>query len=466
MRKLVRGGATPPVAARARTAASLALAVIACTASASAQWSERVTVRKPSSRWAHAMSYDWQSGRILLFGGSGMSDTWEWDGAAWRQRPSVQYPAGRGGHAMTYDTQRQRTVMFGGCCIGGVSSRQFGDTWELDASGWRQRYPETSPSARQWHTMAYDSLRGRVVLFGGESNVNSPTSMLYCLGDTWEWDGNNWMQRASPVSPAWRRWHAMAYDSSRARVVLFGGKAANNHDLADTWEWDGFTWRQCRPALHPSARSGHAMAYDPTRAKVVLYAGDTWEWNGEVWEQRQSAAAPPTRSWHSMAFDPARGRVVLFGGLWGDTLSDTWEADWSNQFLAEQGQPVDGSTPAGDVAARESEGDKPVAAEANFARYPAIVLSLQGPTLGVLPGDSAASRIGLHQALLFGSSYYTLFTGDQEDEGFNGMEAVLVPMRPAIAGLRLHMQAWSPTAGPAIIQPIASNAVDLTTGSF
>ncbi|MEK7606635.1 MAG: hypothetical protein AAB444_00320, partial [Patescibacteria group bacterium] len=33
--------------------------------------------------------------------------------------------------------------------------------------GWIQRTPATNPSARSFHAMAYDSTRGKVVLFGG-----------------------------------------------------------------------------------------------------------------------------------------------------------------------------------------------------------------------------------------------------------------------------------------------------------
>ena len=35
---------------------------------------------------------------------------------------------------------------------------------------------------------------------------------------------------------------AMAYDSARERIVLFGGRTDRSGDLNDTWEWDGRTW--------------------------------------------------------------------------------------------------------------------------------------------------------------------------------------------------------------------------------
>ncbi len=91
----------------------------------------------------------------------------------------------------------------------------------------------TGPAPRAWHAMAYDSARGRVVLFGGNyANTNT------FYGDTWEWDGATWTLRTT-TGPAPRQEHAMAYDSARGVTVLFGGWS-----FSDTWEWDGASWTQ------------------------------------------------------------------------------------------------------------------------------------------------------------------------------------------------------------------------------
>lgn len=61
------------------------------------------------------------------------------------------------------------------------------------------------------------------------------------LSDTWEWDGTNWEQKAPAAAPSARQRHALAYDSARQRVVLFGGMERKSNgtyvDLNDTWEW-------------------------------------------------------------------------------------------------------------------------------------------------------------------------------------------------------------------------------------
>jgi len=288
-------------------------------------WIQRAS-SGPAPRFYPGMAYDAARQRVVLFGGYGAGvfhgDTWEWDGTAWIQRASSGPPA-RYNHAMAYDAARGRVVLFGGDPGGINTDPPFGDTWEWDGTAWSQR-ASSGPAPRTGHAMAYDAARGRIVLFGGGLRGQ-------LLGDTWEWDGTVWSQRASS-GPVARNEHRMAYDSARGRIVLFGGDGIGGLH-GDTWEWDGTAWTQ--PASSgPTARYGHAMAYDAARGRVVLfggdggsYLGDTWEWDGTAWTQRGSSGPAP-RFGHAMAYDAARGRVVLFGGATDGGLSlfgDTWE---------------------------------------------------------------------------------------------------------------------------------------------
>jgi len=94
----------------------------------------------------------------------------------------------------------------------------------VNAQVWVQHAAAVSPSTRAAQAMAFDSLRGRVVLFGGWNGIE--------LGDTWEWDGGTWQQRSTPTAPAARGGAGMAYDPFRGRAVLFGGTTG----ATDTWE--------------------------------------------------------------------------------------------------------------------------------------------------------------------------------------------------------------------------------------
>lgn len=204
--------------------------------------------------------------------------------------------------------------------------------------------------------MAYDSIRSRMVVFGGAILV--PPQDGYTYNDrTWEWDGNSWRQYLRTTRPHPRVRHAMAYDPARGVTVLFGGYYHSWCDWApcnqgpyfsDTWEWDGSAWTE-RAATGPPPRAGHVMVYDSIREVIVLFGGhngsafmnDTWEWDGQAWTHRTPATVPPARTDAAMAFDPARGVCVLFSGYQDQNagtpaLDDTWEwdgNDWSRQII-------------------------------------------------------------------------------------------------------------------------------------
>jgi hypothetical protein len=77
----------------------------------------------------------------------------------------------------------------------------------------------------------------------------------------------------------------MAFDSDRAVIVLFGGALDGmGASSGDTWEWNGIAWTQ-RAVSGPEPRLLHAMVYDPVHAATVLFGGsapsgpsrETWE---------------------------------------------------------------------------------------------------------------------------------------------------------------------------------------------
>ena len=189
---------------------------------------------------------------------------------------------------------------------------------------WTQKQ-DIGPRPRIGHAMAYDSTRRRVVLFGGDSLDD------VLFDDTWEWDGDSWTQ-VQDIGPGRRVHHAMAFDGTRSRTVLFGGRSGGLL-LGDTWEWNGENWTQVADS-GPAPRFGHAMAFDRTRQRIVLFGGDsegrlndTWEWDGNEWVQ-QADSGPSPRIHHAMAYDPTRNRLVLFGGSAQDAgHGDTWEWD-------------------------------------------------------------------------------------------------------------------------------------------
>ncbi|MFH1744004.1 MAG: M56 family metallopeptidase [bacterium] len=304
------------------------------------QWL-KVSDTGPPPCTGRAMAYDSARDKVVLFGGysyeglGSLGDTWEWEGTDWIQVATTG-PSPRYDHAMVYDSARGKVVLFGGRTSG--SWEYHGDTWEWDGANWTQ-VATTGPSPRDSHAMVYDSARGKIVLFGG---TGSDTTSL---DDTWEWDGAEWTQ-VSAEGPSPRYGHRMAYDSVRRRVVLYGGTLSSDFEegLDDTWEWDGTEWTQIGlSGVNPGKRLYHGMAFDTARAKTVLFGGaemishetsilsgdGVWEWDGSVWE-KTSASGPGPRATQGMAYDSNKGQIVLFGGGTAGgrsnivTVADTW----------------------------------------------------------------------------------------------------------------------------------------------
>ena len=202
--------------------------------------------------------------RTYLFGGSsGSIETWAWDGKYWTQVARIG-PDGRTAHSTTFDPTRGHIVLFGGQPSPGKALQ---DTWAFGGEEWTQ-LEDLGPTPRHDHATAYDVTRSRLVLFGGLQSSNGTTGVV---GDTWEWDGTSWTQ-IEETGPAPRCGHAMAYDSLKQRILLFGGLVGTGgggvlQPVGDTWEWDGASWTQVADT-GPAARTGAAMASKIGRAHV------------------------------------------------------------------------------------------------------------------------------------------------------------------------------------------------------
>ena len=285
----------------------------------STAWMPRQPSTSPPPQSYSSMSYDAARHRTVLFNG----DTWEWDGTTWSEKAPATSPSPRSYTEMAYDRASRRTVLFGG---GSDAGTNLNDTWAWDGTTWTELHPATSPAPRALMEMAYDPVNRGIVLFGGIGGVGPYGTPLY---DTWLWQGSNWTERHPTKHPATLPGE-FAYDPGTKSDVMFGGSLYGTLDttVGETWEWKGTDWTQ-RAVVGPQARSSNPLAFDERRHVLVMFGGyhdrftilgDTWEWNGKRWIQNLPATAPPARTAASMAEDPLGG-VVLFGG---GPLNDTW----------------------------------------------------------------------------------------------------------------------------------------------
>lgn len=273
---------------------------------------------------AFSASFDAKQNTIVLVGMANVAGTWtftnwSFDGTSWTNTTPAQPPRVRNGIAMTFDSKRGEVLSFGGNTVDvyGASrqlDRRSGTTWTIDAS--------TTPTAR-FASIASPGPSGSIVVFGGILNTYS--------NETWTFDGKGWREERPPISPSPRYLSQMAFDERRNQTVLYSGRSDVGF-FNDTWIWDGSTWTKKSPAHVPGYVDGQ-MTYDSVRERVWLIDTGidpvrTWSWDGQDWERIQLGPAPPRRTQAAVAFDRARGVVVVFGGQ-GDSgvVDDTWTWD-------------------------------------------------------------------------------------------------------------------------------------------
>ncbi len=222
------------------------------------------------------------------------------------------------------------------------------------------------PSARVQHAAAYDPVRDRLLVLGGNANgalVNDTWALSLAGAPAWS------MVATAGTPPSARRGHSAIYDPTRDRLIVFGG-----HDGAyknDTWQLalgsNPPTWSPLTPggAPPPIGLYGHVAVYDPVRNQMVVFGGDyggpserddAWALSlGEApaWSQFVPETKPPRRALFAGVYDPVGDRMVIWGGRSGSRthINDTWalslgSGEWAE--LSPAGVTPDGrESPAG-----------------------------------------------------------------------------------------------------------------------
>lgn len=446
------------------TASGLAATFLVTSTMRAQVWSPVPASLAPAARANHSGAYHMSRTRFVIFGGmttAPLADTWEFDGVSWQRHLPASSPPPSWGHAMAYDAGRGRCVLFGGA-LDPSDSSAIDQTWEWDGSNWMRRPTTVSPSPRLGHAMVYDWSSGRVVMFGGRNSQSIHEN------DTWAWDGTNWTILAT-TGPSPRCCFDLAWDFPRSRLLLFGGW--NQGNLGDTWDFDGVSWRLLSPPVAPTARWGHRMADDPLRGVVVLFGGigwpnETWEWSGTTWSLRPTMAQPALIN-TAFEFDWRVGRPTMFGGhSTGWSLQDTtWT--WGNPVPATvRGYGNACSGPVGTPQLGVTGGGLPWMGQS-------FVIQASGvsPASLFLFGwsDTAFGSLTLPMPLAaHGAPGCTLLASPDAVYGVVAAPIstfrVAVPYLPGIAGLTFYAQAISLDPAANALGVTTSNGLALTIG--
>ncbi len=245
----------------------------------------------PSVRHGHNAVWDAVNGRMLVFGGqqgsSFFNDMWQYtpDDDRWAElAPEGPLPAPRYGAGGTFsalesgDTSEEflpgRFLVTHGFTSGG----RFDDTWAFDVTTdtWSDTSPpDERPVERCLMRATWDTLRNRLVIFGGQT-TGSPF-----LDDLWTLSGSRgWTIVARQPNPSARTFYSLVTDPERNYIVLFGGSTPDGA-TNDVWTFriqDEF-WRQEQPAgEQPSPRFGHDAVWLPDSSSMLVFGGEA---NGE-----------------------------------------------------------------------------------------------------------------------------------------------------------------------------------------
>jgi Divergent InlB B-repeat domain/Galactose oxidase, central domain/Kelch motif len=242
-------------------------------------WTQKFPATVPPARYGQSVAWDQTNQQVVMFGGANaggaLSDTWVWDGVNWTQKAvGAVSPPPRLNHRMASDGQH--VVLFGGWTGAFTGTYLYSDTWLWDGTSWTQPVLFAHPTGRSDFGMAYDPVRQRIFVFSG----------LEVGADTWMWEPGtpgSWFQLA-PASAPPAGWNAMAFDAARQQTVLY----VEVPNGPQTWIFDGINWVQRLTSVTPAKRYAAGMAYDAATQQTVLFGGtdyasglpiaDTWVW--------------------------------------------------------------------------------------------------------------------------------------------------------------------------------------------
>ena len=261
----------------------------------------------------------------------------------WSSETLSGTPSGRRNPGVCASASNAGLVVFGGVSdtLGVIA-----ETWIVDMNGWSSTQSIDSPSPRANVNLVQADSSGALLMFGGfgwleEVGGTAP------LSDTWRWDGSQWTY-LDDQGPLQRGVAAMAYDTARGNVLLFGGEQSSRDVPAfgDTWIWNGSLWAEQSVSASPSPRSGAATTFDENLGQIILFGGggeclydDTWTWDGAVWSAISTEHSPPARTRAGLTFHEGLGATVLVGGLGAPSgpftrgLGDTWIFDGNDWGL-------------------------------------------------------------------------------------------------------------------------------------
>lgn len=256
-----------------------------------------------------------------------------WAGT-WEKVTTVDNPS-VSGQAMIFDESSGNVIMLGDAKL------VDGNIYQLNLSAYEKHWIVSASSAsvkRTGHSAVYDSVRNRMIVFGGN------TSSVFNTGVTdtvYTFDSINkqWevLATTGTDTPAARTAHTAVFDPEFNRMIIFGGWNKDEDVLNNTYVLDLTVtppqWSKVSLSNEPHPRRQAAGVYDSARKRMVIFGGLKGEGqttddiyaldlskadlNGLRWEKITPVAnisSGLARTGHSAVYDPDQDAMLVFGG--------------------------------------------------------------------------------------------------------------------------------------------------------
>jgi hypothetical protein len=250
-------------------------------------------------------------------------------------RPTTS-PEPRGEVKGVYDADKDRLLVFGGNILAPVMCSpqydQVAELWafELDCNNWRQIEAAGGPSGRSRISTAVDTMRNRMLVFGGMEGDPFAGSTRY--DEVWAFDmtADTWEQITTTGTGPTPKGYAIAfYDEAGDRLIVHGGDPGGFTGIDEMHALDlaTNTWSEITPAMTPGARLYHGVTIRNDEAIIFggaggfgaeSYLNDIWAFDmtTDSWRLVRGGGpdAPITRFGAEVFYDAAGDRLIVFGG--------------------------------------------------------------------------------------------------------------------------------------------------------
>lgn len=303
----------------------------------------------PAARERHALGWDPVHGRLVMFGGgqasfgsvTPLSEVQVYapgsPGSWTLYTNSTPAPTPRVDVAMHWVASQGRFLVFGG--MGGVdtTSPRYDELWwlELDpatsTANWTLISPSgPQPSPRNAACTGFDSVRDRLIVFGGEG------AGAAALGGTFQYDlaTNTWMQdTVTGDAPANRSFAACGWNANHRVLALYGGWNGTTA-LGGTYAYDPPTgeWRVYFPSADPGLLSDASATHSTALGGMFFFGGqtDTGTYVNETWLLTFWSVLPVTPTASAGADQTvSENALVTLDGSGVDSQGDPLTYQWT-----------------------------------------------------------------------------------------------------------------------------------------